>query len=110
MKTNNQQVKITRQTVDSDTPLPQVVDELMEIQTRIAVLEAKERNLKAKLINSGLKEICGMNGRAVVSHVDASVTVSWQKVAKHMQVPAEVIQLFSEKKDGYSRVSVYGYN
>ena len=110
MQVNRQEVQAIRQTVDSNTPLPQVVDELMEIQTQIAVLEARERNLKAKLISSGLKEICGMNGRVIVSHVDASVTVSWQKVAKHMQAPAEVIQLFSEKKDAYNRVSVYGYN
>lgn len=99
-----------RQTVDADLPLPAVVDQLMAVQVQIAQLEALEKNLKATLIKSGLKEICGMSGRAVVSHIDDGVSVSWQKVAKHMQAPAEVIQLFSEKRDAYDKLTVYGYN
>jgi hypothetical protein len=110
MQVNRQEISALRQTVDANTPLPQVVDELMDVQTQIAVLEAREHNLKAALIKSGLKEICGMNGRAVVSHIDASVTVSWSKVAKYMKASAEVIQLFSEKKEAYSKLTVYGYN
>ena len=110
MQNNQVELNVIRQTVDSNTPLPAVVDQLMAVQVQIAQLEALEKNLKASLIKSGLKEICGMNGRAVVSHIDAGVTVSWQKVAKHMQAPAEVVHLFSEKRDAYDKLTVYGYN
>ena len=108
MQVNHSEITAVRQTVDANTPLPAVVDQLMQVQAQIAVLESLERNLKATLIGSGLKEICGMNGRAVVSHVDAGVTVSWQKVAEKMQAPAEVIQLFSKKRDAYDKVGVFG--
>ena len=99
-----------RQTVAADLPLPAVVDSLMEVQAQIAVLEALEANLKARLIASGLKEVCGMSGRVVISHVDAGVTVEWAKVAKYLNASAEVIQLFSKQRDGYDRCSVFGYN
>ena len=110
MQVNQSELAAVRQTIDSDTPLPAVVDQLMAVQTQIAVLEALEKNLKATLIKSGQREICGLNGRAVVSHIDAGVTVSWQKVAKHLQAPAEVVALFSEKRDAYDKLTVYGYN
>lgn len=110
MQVNQSEILALRQTVSDNLPLPAVVDELAQVQTMIAQLEALEANLKARLVKSGLKEVCGMNCRAVVSHIDEGVTVSWQKVAKHMQAPAEVIQLFSSKKDAYDKVTVYGYN
>ena len=110
MQVNQSEITAIRQTVDANLPLPAVVDELMNVQAQIAVLESLEKNLKARLIGSGLKEVCGMSGRVVISHIEEGVTVEWAKVAKYVQAPAEVIQLFSKKRDSYDKATVYGYN
>ena len=110
MQANQQELVAIRQTVDAGTPLPQLVDDLTALEVEIAVLEAKAKNIKAALIKSGLKEICGSQTRAVVSHIDAGVSISWQKVAEYVQAPAEVVQLFAKKRDAYDKVALYGYN
>ena len=110
MQVNQTELSAIRQTVDSNLPLPAVVDELMNVQAQIAVLESLEANLKARLIGSGLKEVCGMNGRVVISNIAAGTTVEWAKVAKYLNASAEVIQLFSKKRDAYDKASVFGYN
>ena len=103
-------IPAVRQTVDADTPLPAIVDALADVQTAIASLEALEKNLKAQIIASGLPEVCGTNVRARVSHIDAGVTISWQKVAEYVKAPAEVIQLFAKKREAYDKVALYGFN
>ena len=103
-------VTAIRQTVSADIPLPAVVDQLADVQTAIAVLANLEANLKATLIRSGLTEICGTNIRAKVIHINESKTVAWKDVATYLKAPAEVIELFSSKKDPYDKVQLYGYN
>lgn len=99
-----------RQTVDPSTPLPAVVDELVEVQTAIAVLEALEANLKATLVASGLKEVCGSTTRAVISTTKAGVTTSWKQVAEYFSPTDEDIARFSTKKDPVTSVRIYGFN
>ena len=99
-----------RQTVDVGTPLPAVVDQLADVQTAIAVLEALEANLKAELVKSGLTEICGSQVRAVISTTKASVTVSWSAVAKALNPSEELLAKHSKAKDPVTSVRLCGYN
>lgn len=103
-------VTALRQTVPSDQPLPAVVDQLTDVQVAIAVLENLEANLKATLIKSGLKEICGTATRAVVSVTKASVTVAWKAVAEALNPPPELLAANSKPKDPVTSVTVRGYN
>ena len=103
-------VPLVRQTVDSDTPLPAVVDALADVQTAIATLEALEANLKAALIRSGQTEVCGSSVRAVISHISNSTTVEWKKLAESLNPSSDLVERFSKFKAGYDKVSLYGYN
>ena len=103
-------VTALRQTVPADQPLPAVVDQLTDVQVAIAVLESLEGNLKAALIASGLSEVCGTKTRAVISVSKASVTVSWQAVAKALNPSDELIAKNSKPKDPVTSVKLYGYN
>jgi hypothetical protein len=103
-------VTALRQTVPSDQPLPAVVDQLTDVQVAIAVLENLEANLKATLVKSGLKEICGSKTRAVVSVTAAGVTVSWSAVAKALNPSDELLAKHSKVKDPVTSVKLYGYN
>lgn len=99
-----------RQTVDLDLPLPAVVDQLVDVQTAIAVLESLEANLKAALVKSGLKEICGSNVKANVITVAEGTTVEWKKLAESFKPSDEELAAFSKKRDGYTKVELRGYN
>lgn len=110
MQTNAQEVQAVRQTVDANTPLPAVVDQLTAVQVQIAVLEALEKNLKATLVASGLKEICGSTTRVVISTSKPGVTVSYKALAESFKPTADEIALFSTPKDAVTTVRVYGYN
>lgn len=103
-------VTALRQTVPTDLPLPAVVDQLTDVQVAIAVLENLEANLKAKLVESGLKEICGSKTRAVISTTKAGVTVSWSQVAKALNPSEELLAKFSTVKDASTSVRLYGFN
>lgn len=103
-------VTAIRQTVSPDLPLPAVVDQLTDVQVAIAVLTNLADNLKATLIASGLKEVCGSQTRAVISRVAEGTTVSWKELAESFQPSAEERALFSKKKEAYSSVSVKGFN
>lgn len=103
-------VSALRQTVPADQALPAVVDQLTDVQVAIAVLEALEANLKAQLIASGLSEICGTNTRAVISTTKASVTVSWQAVAKALNPSDALIAANSKSKAPVTSVKLFGYN
>lgn len=98
-----------RQTSDV-TDLPAIIDELAQLATDIAVLTVRSDNLKATLIASGLKEVCGSQTRAVISRVAEGTTVSWKDLAESFQPSAEERALFSKKKEAYSSVSVKGFN
>ena len=106
----NLQLAPSRQTADVGAGLPQLVDDLTAVQVEIAVLEAREANLKAALIASGLKEICGSKTRAVVSVTKASVTVAWKAVAEALNPPPELLAKHSKPKDPVTSVTVRGYN
>ena len=80
------------------------------MQVQIAVLEALEKNLKAKLIESGLKEICGSSTRVVISTSKPGVTIGWKALAESFNPSAEELALFSTPKDAVTSVRVYGYN
>ena len=103
-------VTALRQTVPANQPLPAVVDQLTDVQVAIAVLENLEANLKAALIKSGLKEVCGTKTRAVISTTAASVTISWSAVAKALNPSDELIAKNSKPKDPVTSVKLYGYN
>jgi hypothetical protein len=103
-------VTALRQTVPADQPLPAVVDQLTDVQVAIAVLENLEANLKAALVASGLPEVCGSKTRAVISVSKASVTVSWQAVAKALNPSDELIAKNSKPKDPVTKVTLHGYN
>ena len=103
-------VTALRQTVPSDQPLPAVVDQLTDVQVAIAVLENLEANLKATLIKSGLKEVCGTATRAVISTTKAGVTISWSQVAKALNPSPELLATHSTPKDPVTSVKLYGYN
>lgn len=99
-----------RQTVDADIPLPAVVDELLDVQTKIAVLEVLEKNLKARLIASRLGEVCGMNARAVVSKTLDRDAPDYQKIVTFLNPPAAVLKRFRKTTKGSTKVTLYGYN
>ena len=99
-----------RQTVDLDLPLPAVVDQLADVQTAIAVLENLESNLKAQLVASGLKEICGSNVRATVSRIAEGTTVEWKALAESFKPTPEELATFSKKREAQVRVALKGYN
>jgi hypothetical protein len=103
-------VTALRQTVPADQSLPAVVDQLTDVQVAIAVLENLEANLKAQLIASGLPEVCGANTRAVISTSKASVTVSWQAVAKALNASDGLVAANSKPKAPVTAVKLYGYN
>ena len=110
MQTTAQEVQAIRQTIDANTPLPAVVDQLTAVQVQIAVLEALEKNLKATLIASGLKEVCGTSTRVVISTSKPGVTVSWKALAESLNLPADQIAEFSTPKDPVTTCRVYGFN
>ena len=99
-----------RQTVDTGTPLPAIVDALADVQTAIASLEALEKNLKAQLIASGLSEICGSQIRAKVVEVQATMTTDYRSLAEYLKPDAATVALFGKKKAGYTAVKLYGFN
>ena len=99
-----------RQTVDLDLPLPAVVDQLADVQTAIAVLTNLADNLKAQLIKSGLREICGSQVRANVINVAEGTTVEWKKLAESFSPTPEEQAAFSKKRDAYTKVEIRGYN
>ena len=103
-------VSSLRQTVDLDLPLPAVVDQLVDVQTAIAVLESLEANLKATLIKSGLKEVCGSQVRANVITVADGTTVEWKKLAESFKPSESELAQFTKKRDGYTKVELRGYN
>jgi hypothetical protein len=103
-------VTALRQTVPADQSLPAVVDQLTDVQVAIAVLENLEANLKSQLVESGLAEVCGTNTRAVISSTKASVTVSWQAVAKALNPSDELVAKNSKPKAPVTSVKLYGYN
>jgi hypothetical protein len=104
------ELSAVRQTVDENLPLPAVVDELTEVQTLIAVLESREANLKAKLIATGLKEVCGSRTRAVISTTKPGVTVSWKQLAESFKPSESELAAFSTPKDAVTSVRLYGFN
>ncbi len=110
MQVNQSELTAVRQTADRDTPLPAIVDQLTQVQVQIAVLEALERNLKADLIASGLKEVCGSTTRAVISTTQEGVTVAWKDLAMYFVPSAGQIARFSSKKDPVTSVRLYGFN
>ncbi len=91
-------------------PLPAIVDTLADVQAQIAVLEAREKDLKKALIETGLKEVCGSNVRAVISTSKASVTTSWKDVAAELNPSDELVAKHSKAKDPVTSVKLYGYN
>lgn len=103
-------VSTLRQTVSVDMPLPAIVDQLADVQVAIAVLENLANNLKATLISSGLKEICGTQVRANVVQVKEGVTVEWKRLAESFSPSAAEIAAHSKKRDGYTKVELRGYN
>jgi hypothetical protein len=104
------ELNAVRQTVDAATPLPAIVDELAEVQTLIAVLEAREKNLKAALIASGLSEVCGSQVRARISEVSATITTDYRSLCDYLKPDAATVALFGKKKAGYTAVKLYGFN
>ncbi len=98
-----------RQTSDV-TDLPAIVDELAQLATDIAVLTVRSDNLKAKLLATGLPEVCGSTLRAVCIRPADSVTVSWKALAESFSPTADEVSLFSSKKVGTPYVKLVGYN
>lgn len=98
-----------RQTSDV-TDLPAIVDELAQIATDIAVLTAKSDNLKAKLLQSGLDEVCGSTLRALCIRPVDGVSVSWKALAESFQPSASEIASFSTTKIGTPYIKLVGYN
>jgi hypothetical protein len=96
--------------MNNDLTLPAVVDEISAVATSIAVLETREKELKAILIASGLKEICGTTTRVVVSHIAAGITIEWKALAEAFKPSAEMISQYSKPRAGCVRVSIHGYN
>ena len=90
--------------------LPALVDELTEIQTQLAVLTSRANEIKVTLESTGLKEVCGLNTRAVISRIAESTTVSWKSLAESFSPSAAEIAAFSSKKEAYFKVEVKGYN
>lgn len=90
--------------------LPEAVDALTAVQVEIAVLEAREAELKAGLIKTGLKEVCGSKTRVVISTSKPGVSVAWKAVAEAMSPPASLVAANSSPKDAVTSVRVYGFN
>jgi hypothetical protein len=90
--------------------LPALVDELTDLNTKIAVLTARADSIKADLAKTGLDEVCGSVTRAVISRIDESYRADWKSIAGYYNPPAEVVVLFQTKVAASVRISVKGYN
>ncbi len=91
-------------------PLPAVVDALADVQVQIAVLEAREKELKKALVDSGLKEVCGSTVRAVISTSGPVISVAWKDLALALNPSPKLLLQHSAKKAPVSSVRLYGYN
>lgn len=90
-----------------------IVDQLAVVNAQIKALQDEADALKAELVDRGAGVYQSDTYKAVVSEVDASVSVNYKQVAEYLagkvsaQVYESAVKKASKPKAGYFKVSVY---
>jgi len=85
--------------------LAATVDQLAEVKTHIATLQARETELKSILAAAGPDVIEGTQHRAAIS-ITARTAIDWQAIAQHLKPSRQLITAHTSTGNPYAVIRI----
>ena len=90
---------------DTAAMLAATVDQLAEVKSHIATLQARETELKSILAEAGADIIEGTTHRAAIS-ITARTAIDWQAIAQHLKPSRQLITAHTSTGNPYAVVRI----
>jgi hypothetical protein len=90
---------------DTTAMLAATVDQLAEVKSHIATLQARETELKSILAAAGPDVIEGTQHRAAIS-ITARTAIDWQAIAQHLKPSRQLITAHTSTGNPYAVVRI----
>jgi hypothetical protein len=90
---------------DTTAMLAATVDQLAEVKSHIATLQARETELKSILAAAGPDVIEGTQHRAAIS-ITARTAIDWQAIAQHLKPSRQLITAHTSTGNPYAVIRI----